>query len=314
MKNSALFRTALLFVLVVPLAGCLFRTHKVQSRTSTAELKSATQQELVSWVNQEAQRIESLNATVDIATDVGGAKKGKVTQYQEIRGYILVRKPEMLRMIGLVPVVRNRAFDMVSDGSNFKLWIPPKNKFYVGSNEVTVPSKNPLENLRPKVIYDALLLHQITGPDQIAVLENGFESVTDPKTKKAVDQPNYELLLIQRGEHGWYLARKMTFDRTDLLPDRQIIYDTSGNVATDVKYGQFKEYNGVPFPSVIQITRPQEEYDITIGLVKATINQPLTDEQFVLTQPNGSQLVRLNGQNGTQARNEGDADNDHSHR
>jgi outer membrane lipoprotein-sorting protein len=302
MKNSALFRTALLIFLVVPLTGCLFRTHKVESRTSTAELKTATQQELVAWVNQEAQRIQTLNATVDIATDVGGEKKGKVTQYQEIRGYILVRKPEMLRMIGLMPVVRNRAFDMVSDGSNFKLWIPPKNKFYVGSNEVTVPSKNPLENLRPKVIYDALLLHQITGPDQIAVLENGTEMVFDPKTKKQVSQANYELLLIQRGDRGWYLSRKMIFDRMDLLPNRQIIYDQNGTVATDVKYGEFKDYNGVPFPSVMQITRPQEEYDITIGLVKAAVNQALTDEQFALTQPNGSQLVRLNVPNGTQAR------------
>lgn len=308
MKNSALFRTALLLTLVVPLTGCLFRTHKVQSRASTAELKTATQQELVAWVNQQAQRIQTLNATVDIATDVGGEKKGKVTQYQEIRGYILMRKPEMLRMIGLMPVVRNRAFDMVSDGTNFKLWIPPKNKFYVGSNEVSVPSKNPLENLRPKVIYDALLLYQITGPDQIAVLENGTETVTDPKTKKQVDQANYELLLIQRGDRGWYLARKMIFDRTDLLPNRQIIYDLNGNVATDVRYGQFKEYNGVPFPSVLQIKRPQEEYDITIGLVKATINQTLTDEQFALVQPNGSQLVRLNGTNGTQASKGGDGE------
>ncbi|HYG98113.1 MAG TPA: DUF4292 domain-containing protein [Terriglobales bacterium] len=305
MKSSAPFRALLLFALIVPLTGCLFRSHKVESRRSSAELKTATQQELVAWINNEAQRIQSLNATVDIATDVGGEKKGKVTQYQEIRGYILVRKPDMLRMIGLMPIVRNRAFDMVSDGSNFKLWIPPKNKFYVGSNEVTVPSKNALENLRPKVIYDALLLYQITGPDRIAVLENGIETVTDPKTKKPVEQSNYELLLIQRGDRGWYLSRKIIFDRTDLLPNRQIIYDTNGNVATDVRYGEFKDYSGVPFPSVLRITRPQEEYDITIGLVKATINQPLTDEQFALNQPGGSQLVRLNGPNGTQAQASG---------
>ena len=68
---------------------------------------------------------------------MGGEKKGKVTDYQEIRGYILVRKPDMLRMIGLFPIVRNTAFDMVSDGDRFKLSVPAKNKFYVGSAEVT---------------------------------------------------------------------------------------------------------------------------------------------------------------------------------
>ena len=64
---------------------------------------------------------------------MGGEEEGKVTDYQEIMGYILVRKPDMLRMIGLFPIVRNKAFDMVSDGTRFKLSIPAKNKFYVGS-------------------------------------------------------------------------------------------------------------------------------------------------------------------------------------
>ena len=88
---------------------------------STAKLQTATQQELIDRLNQDAAPIQSLNATVDIATSVGGEKRGKITDYKEIRGYILVRKPNMLRMIGLYPIVRNKAFDMVSDGQQFKL-------------------------------------------------------------------------------------------------------------------------------------------------------------------------------------------------
>ena len=80
--------------------------------------------------------MQTLNATVNIDTSVGGESKGKVTDYQEISGYILVRRPNMMRMIGLFPMVRNKAFDMVSDGNEFKLWIPVKNKFYVGHNHV----------------------------------------------------------------------------------------------------------------------------------------------------------------------------------
>jgi hypothetical protein len=208
----------------------------------------------------------------------------------------------MIRMIGLLPIVRNRAFDMVSNGLEFKLWIPPKNKFYVGNNaESTVVSANPLENLRPKVIYDALLLHPI-APDEIAVLDNGTEIVVDPRTKKQVDQPAYELLIIHRGQFGWRLSSKFVFDRTSLQPDRQIIYDQKGTVVTDVKYGEFKEYNGVPFPSVIEIRRPEDEYTITIGIVKATVNQPLTDEQFALAQPPGSQLITIDHNHQGQAR------------
>ncbi len=70
-------------------------------RTSTAKLQTASKEQLVAYISAEAAKIKTLNATVDIATSVGGEKKGKVTDYEEIRGYILVRKPNLLRMIGL---------------------------------------------------------------------------------------------------------------------------------------------------------------------------------------------------------------------
>src|SRR5439155_543265 len=91
----------------------------------------------------------------------------------------------------------------------------------------------------------------------------------------------------------WYLQRKIVFDRVHLKPDRQLIYDQKGYVATDTRYSEFRDYNGINFPGVIQIWRPQEEYSIVLNIVKLQINQPLTDEQFALEQPPGSQLVRL---------------------
>src|SRR5918911_3367451 len=111
-------RVAAILVLIpalVPLTGCLWRSHSVK-RTSVpvANLREATRDQLVNSVNSESAKIQTLNATVDIAASVGGEKKGKVTDYTDIKGYLLVREPNMLRMIGLFPVVRNKAFDMVS--------------------------------------------------------------------------------------------------------------------------------------------------------------------------------------------------------
>ena len=91
---------------------------------SPVPFKSATKAELVSYINSQATKIQTMQATVDIDTSVGGAKKGQVTTYKEIRGYVLARKPAMLRMIGLMPIIRDTAFDMVSDGKEFKLSIP----------------------------------------------------------------------------------------------------------------------------------------------------------------------------------------------
>jgi outer membrane lipoprotein-sorting protein len=287
------YRALLGLVLLLPLSGCLFRSHKVEPRFTTAALKEASQAELVERINSEAQKIKTLNATVDIAAAVGGARKGKVTEYKEIRGYVLVRKPAMLRMIGLFPIVRNRAFDMVSDGQFFRVSIPVKSRFIVGRNDVIHPSPQPLENLRPQHIFDALLLHEIDPQNEIAVLEGTTEKVRDPKTKRELEQPDYTILVIRRGENGWALSRKISFSRVDLLPYRQIVYDKVGNVATDARYKDFKLYGNVNFPSEIQIWRPQEEYSITLKILKLRLNEPLRDDQFVLQQPPGSQLVRL---------------------
>ena len=292
MRCSGLSRIVILLVAVLPLTGCLFRARKVEVLYSKAPLKAATQQELLDYINTQAAKVQSLQATVDIDTSVGGVKNGKVTDYQQIRGYVLVRKPAMLRMIGLMPVVRNRAFDMVSDGAGFKLWIPPKNKFVEGRNDQRTPGGKALENIRPQQIYEALLVPQIDPQNEIAVMENAFEIVNDGKGHR-VEQPDYEVAVIRKTEHGWYLSRKIIFSRTDLMPHRQLIYDENGDLATNARYDDYKDYNGANFPSQIEIWRPQEEYDITLTLVKLEMNQQLGDDKFALPQPPGAEVVHL---------------------
>jgi outer membrane lipoprotein-sorting protein len=282
------------FVAILPLTGCLFRSRKYEPQASTAPLKTATKDDLVAYVNSQAAQIQSMQATVDIDTTVGGAKRGKVTDYQQIRGYVLARKPAMLRMIGLMPIVRNQAFDMVSNGQQFKLWIPAKNRFVEGRNDVETPNpKQPLENLRPQHIYDALLLRQINPQEEISLLESGLEMVKDKKGHP-VQQPDYELNVIRKGDRDYYIARKIVFSRTDLLPHRQVVYDENGNIMTDVTYGSYTDHDGVSFPSPIEIKRPQEEYDITLTIVKLQLNTPLANDKFELEQPAGADVIHLN--------------------
>ena len=284
-------RALILFLSVLPLTGCLFHSRRVERRLSTAPLKTATLEELVGKIDADAAKTQTMKATVDIDTSVVD-NTGKITDYKEIRGYVLVRKPAMLRMIGLMPIVRNQAFDMVSDGDTFKLWIPIKNKFVTGHNDVVRPSKQPLENIRPQYIYDALLLRPIDTQNEIAVLENGMETVLDNK-RRPVEQPDYQVDVIRRGDRGWYLSRKIVFSRTDLRPHRQLIYDPNGVLATDAHYEDLKDYSGTEFPSTIQIYRPEEGYTIVLHILKLEINQPMTDQQFALEQPPGAQVVNL---------------------
>jgi hypothetical protein len=282
-----------LFLALLPTGGCLFRTRPVEDQYSKAPLKESSQQGLIDSINQQAEAIQSLKATVDIDTSAGGVKKGHVTDYKEIRGYVLARKPAELHMIGLMPIVRTTAFDMVSVGDQFKLWIPPKNRFVIGLNQVQIPNTDqPMENIRPQNIYDALLIRPIDPDSDIAVMENGYEILHDVKGHRVL-QEDYELTVIRKYEKGWGLSRKIIFGRTDLKPHRQYIYDEDGKVATDAHYAQYKDYEGVSYPSRIEIYRPQEEYDITLNMLKVEINTPLRDDQFVLEQPAGAEVVHL---------------------
>jgi hypothetical protein len=286
---------ALIALAILPFTGCVFRTRPVEDKYSTAPLKDSSQQGLIDLINQQAKTIQSLKATVDIDTTAGGIKKGHYTDYKEIRGYVLARQPASLHMTGLMPIVRTTAFDMVSDGDQFKLWIPPKNRFVVGKNQMSTPnSDQPIENIRPQDIYDALLIPAI-NPDtaiEIAVLENGYETLHDGKGHRIL-QDDYELIVTHKYENGWRLSRKIVFGRTDLKPHEQFIYDANAKIATDSRYAGYKDYDGVSYPSRIEIFRPQEEYDITLNMLKVDMNKPLSDEQFVLEQPAGADVIHL---------------------
>ena len=292
-------RAVILLLAVLPLTGCILRTHDTERRISTAHLQEATLEQLVETINRSAAHLQTLNANIDIDTSVGGPKKGKVTDYQEVGGYLLIRKPAMLRMIGLVPVVRTTLFDMVSNGQNFELSIPPQKKFFVGTNQVGKPSEKPLENLRPHTILDALLLKPI-DQNEIAVLEQSTETVKDPKIHKNVEQDDYVVIVLRKEESRFFLSRRIVFSRTDLLPHRQFIYGKQGELLTDVSYESFSDSGGgVLLPNSITIERPIEEYEIILTVLKSRLNEPIKDDQFVLNQPPGSQLINLDDKNRT---------------
>ena len=148
--------------------------------------------------------------------------------------------------------------------------------------------------MRPQQIYEALILPEVDPQRETAVREISSEIVTDAKHHQ-VEQSAYQIdVMRNKSEHNdAYLSRKIIFSRTDLLPHRQLVYDQDGNLVTDARYEGYKDYDGVKFPSQIEIWRPQEEYDITLTIIKLELNTPLSDDKFALEQPPGAEVVRL---------------------
>lgn len=230
--------------------------------------------------------IQTFNASVEMSGITGGSLEGKETQSLSFSGYILMRKPEFLRVLLLVPVVRTQALDMVSDGKDFKLLIPPRHKAYEGSNASTTTSKNGLENLRPDVFFDSMF---IQGPekDQIISMTTDIRIIENEKKKKdLIEEPAYALQILAKPEGQTVRTlRVIHINSTDLLPYQQDIYDKKGQVVTKAYYSDYHFYGNTPFPSNIKIERPKDHYSLTVSVTKLTLNGHMDDDQFELKIP-----------------------------
>ena len=272
------------------MSGCLYHTHRVERSTVAGPTMDASVAQLVNGVNERYDAITSMTATVDFQATTGGTRQGKQTDITPFRGYILLRKPAMLRVLALLPVVRTHAFDLASNGKTFKLVIPPKSRAIVGSNTVAKPSTNSLENLRPDIFLDSVLVKSIT-PERLVYLTSTSE--TQRQGKKLVETPEYELHIGEpdpQATDGLKVqvirpTRVIRFSRLTLLPIGQDIYRKDGSVQTHVEYGPYRQFGAAHMPSSITIERPRESYRITITVQKVVLNQPLGDEQFALKIP-----------------------------
>jgi outer membrane lipoprotein-sorting protein len=287
--------SAFCLLLLLPLLnGCLWRTRRVKQVKPPTVVMTATAEDLVKLINDKCNDIHSLSATVEFTATVGGPKKGKEKTYTAFTGYILLRKPESLRVIGLVPVLHTRAFDMASDGTNFKLWIPHENKVFEGPNTLTKESPNTLENFRPNVFSDSLLINCI-GPNDLVTLTSDTDTQMDPETKKLMVRADYDLSVLRKKPNSQELIpeRVIHFDRTNLRPYEEDIYDSKGAIQTQAIYGPDQTFGNVKFPGTITIKRPLEEYEIVITFEKLRTNLKLNDDQFELKTPEGAKVQEL---------------------
>jgi outer membrane lipoprotein-sorting protein len=283
-------------LLLLPLLnGCLVRTRVVRQAKMPSVVMTSTAEALVASVNQRCQAIHSLSATVEFRVTEGGPRKGRERTIIPFNGYIVLRKPESLRVIGLVPVLHTRAFDMASDGKTFTLVIPSKNKVIEGTNTVTTESPNAFENLRPNIFVDSLLM-QCIAPDDLVTLTSETKTQIDARTKQLVIQPDYDLTIARRGKAGsneLIPERVIHFDRTNLEPYEEDIYDMNGAIQTQAIYGRPQTFGAQKFPGLITIKRPLEEYQIAISFQKLNANLELPDNQFEIKVPEGYAVLKL---------------------
>jgi len=244
----------------------------------------ASKNELIERVHRVADPLESFNMRVRMSPSMGSLYVGEVKDYATLGGYILYRRPDDIRILGLDPVLSSTVFDMVSVGAIFRIHIPSKSRFLEGRNDVPANAQKKWENLRPVAFLTSLIIQPPDPQTDITVLEE------DISEREAA----YTLLIIRRSEDEPWLLRTLRFDRHNLEITQQKTFDSTGGILSDTTYSDWKIYDGVPFPSEIDVRRPQDHYEVIVSVVTLRINPAdLTAEKFVLAPPPGVQLEQL---------------------
>jgi outer membrane lipoprotein-sorting protein len=289
-----------LALLLPVLTGCLSHTRKLQQPILAGPVLNADVLELVKGINERYEKIQSLTATMDFNATVGGAHRGAQTDYTSFRGYMLFRKPKMLRVLILLPVLHTDALDLASDGNTFKLYLKRSDKVIEGKNSVSKRADNPMENLRPNVFVDSILVPSIS-PDQIVSVIHESSTTMNVKIRRLVELPEYDLTVLTEAAPTSKDAlakvakplRVIHFSRVDLMPTEQDIYNADAELETQVLYGPYRDFRGTRFPSTIDIKRPLDEYSIRLTVQDLKVNLPLSDDQFELKLPKGVQVQKL---------------------
>jgi outer membrane lipoprotein-sorting protein len=282
--------------LALPAAGCI--TIKRRTEVKKEEIRpqlDSSQQDLLARYNTQVRAVQSLQATVDLIPSTGTTYSGVIEEYHDVPGFILAARPATVRVIGQAPVVAKNIFDMVSDGNEFRIYIPSKNTFLVGPTALIRPSKKPLENLRPQHVVEALFWPEFS-PNENVLFEQFDFSVSR----------YYILTLLRQSESGKFeIARKVWYSRTDLQVSRVQLFGPGGKLDADIAYTDWQPAapssssdtapakQPASFARDIHIWRPQDDYKLEIKILKLTMNEPITPDKFELAQPTGTDLVHV---------------------
>jgi len=284
---------ALILPLFLSGCGLLPMKRHLPVPKAPARVQTATPEELVEQVNKRWDNFENLTATVEIQATLLKAQEGVATDYPTCRGWIVMQKPNELRVVGQYLGVR--VFNMASDGKTFTLLIPSKNKAIEGPKTVTKKSEKQFENLRPGFFFDSMMVRALDPDDYYAEISD-TETIEDAAKKHLYLMPEYVLSITQHAPNGSRRdkpVRVITFHRDDLLPSNQDLYDANGNLESQVSYSAYKDFGGKQFPTKVTIKRPLEGIQIVLTVEKVDTNVRLPADEFTVKVPPGTEIQRM---------------------
>ena len=336
-KGSCALRVTILTLLATGLlfnsACSLFRSHKrIQVPLLLEPLATANKERLI----QEVTRLSaprSIHGKIDIQfEDTSFASQGVADKYRQVDGTITVQRPGRIYLV--IQLIFVDLVEMASDGQHFAVAVfqgdEKYKRFVKGTNSAVYQKLEPqseptktkdgkknekqtisaLSNLRPQHLTDALMIRPIDlTAGNIYAQSEYFQEEADgsPQAKKdARVLRGYYLLeeLSPPTNNESRVLRRFWFDRVNGIRLARIqSYDDRGSLVTDVSYFNERslgENASASLPSRIVITRPQDQYKLSISYQEPSavqLNREYRPEVFVLQNKRQLPEVDLDAQN-----------------
>jgi hypothetical protein len=303
----------------------VFGTHKrVQVPQLLTPLVEADTPRLIAEVNRLA-AIRSIHGKVDIGfEDTSFAEAGIAEKYKQADGTVTIQRPGQIYLIIQVPFIAKDIAQMTSNGDTFRVAVlqgdDKYRRFLKGTNSAAyerldMDGKTPnsqkhkkgtmnanetvsaLSNLRPQHLTDALMINPIPNPAQsgLSYARSEFfqeEGDIGPQAKRGVRVVRGYYLLEEFSQSSGgeaHLLRRFWFDRVkDIRLARVQWFDASGLLITEVSYWDekpFGESGQTRLPSRIEITRPHDQYKLSITYqapAEVEIDREFRPEAFIL--------------------------------
>ncbi len=286
---------ARLFPIVLAAASILFsasgcsparrsQTVRVPTHQDPPPALTATRTELIEKAGQASKSIQALKLKVSYRLTGRDPGTGEIKEWRESDGFILLRKPADIRV--KVQVFQVTAIDMVSDGKDFSIDVPPKNTFIRGLNHQVIPPRKDVPvNVRPQHIFEALALEALEGADPSLISLEEFRQ----------DGRQFYILSCHRWSPDGSLAlkRRIWFDRLDLNIVRLQAFSPGGRLESEIRYSDFRTVDGHVYPGLVRFERPQEAYRMAIRVQKIEVNLNLAATAFVLKKLPTRQVIDL---------------------
>lgn len=312
----------LLISTLIATSGCgiFVKPKKVQVPLLLKPLAEADKGLLLNEINR-LTSVQSIQGKVDIQfEDTSFADSGIVEKYRQTEGTLVLQRPGKI-YLGIQFSVVDIA-QMSSDGERFRVAVlrgdEKYKRFVKGTNSAVYPKLeeaatpvNPkapkkasdntekeavsaLSNLRPQHLTDALMI-QPAGDSALVYVKSEFfqeENDISPQGKKGARVVRGYYLLeefTQPASGEARLVRRFWFDRVNSIRLARVqFFDTQGLLLTDVSYANetaFGEGSKYRLPSRVEITRPHDQYKLTIAYqTPATVgvDKEFRPEAFIL--------------------------------